>query len=228
LKKTKHKHRPLDRWEDDAQELKDHIAFAKNAIPWLSVRNFENTTDLIAAVRADNRAIWVTDLSQHAESLFAESTQVMPQKVAICMGSELAGASPELLKAADKRVYLPLHGFADSLNLSVAAAMVMQRMFMIDTSLVGAMEEQERCQLRLKWYPAMARNDVQREAFTQCAIEANKGIDAIMPFADMRRPEDHRKHLCANLCDCHSTNIPAPPAVSTCEASAAQNRATAH
>ena len=115
------------------------------------------------------------------------------------MGSELTGASPQLLAAADKRVYLPLHGFADSLNLSVAAAMVLQRMFMIDPSLVGAMSEQERCQLRLEWYPTMARNEFQRKAFIKCAADANSGEVAVVPFADMRRPDDHRKHQCANL-----------------------------
>jgi tRNA G18 (ribose-2'-O)-methylase SpoU len=31
-----------------------------------------------------------------------------------------------MLAAADRRVYLPLHGWADSLNLSVATALVLQ------------------------------------------------------------------------------------------------------
>ena len=36
-------------------------------------------------------------------------------------------AERELLQAADERVYLPLRGFADSLNLSVAAALVLHQ-----------------------------------------------------------------------------------------------------
>ena len=46
-----------------------------------------------------------------------------PKKLALCFGTESTGATPYLLEQADKRVYLPLTGFADSLNLSVAAAL---------------------------------------------------------------------------------------------------------
>ena len=46
--------------------------------------------------------------------------------MALVIGTESTGASPAMLRVATKRVYLPLHGFADSLNLSVATAMVIQ------------------------------------------------------------------------------------------------------
>ena len=56
------------------------------------------------ALRSANFAIWTTDLSQHAESLAAPSTATLPPRLAICFGTELAGASQQLLAAADKRV----------------------------------------------------------------------------------------------------------------------------
>jgi hypothetical protein len=64
--------------------------------------------------------------------------------------------STEILNAADLRVYLPLHGFADSLNLSVATALVVHQMFVLDPSLVGAMSEEERKELRKDWYTRLA------------------------------------------------------------------------
>jgi TrmH family RNA methyltransferase len=45
--------------------------------------------------------------------------------VAIVMGSEAHGLSDEWLQAADKKVMIPMHGIADSLNLSVAAALLL-------------------------------------------------------------------------------------------------------
>jgi tRNA C32,U32 (ribose-2'-O)-methylase TrmJ len=51
----------------------------------------------------------------------------VPGRLAIVMGTESTGVSPELLAAADRRIYLPMRGFADSLNLSVAAALVLQK-----------------------------------------------------------------------------------------------------
>ena len=51
----------------------------------------------------------------------------VPEKLAIAFGTESVGCTEELLQAADLRVYLPLRGFADSLNLSVAAALVLHQ-----------------------------------------------------------------------------------------------------
>lgn len=45
--------------------------------------------------------------------------------VAIIMGSEVHGLSDEWLKAADQQVMIPMHGIADSLNLSVATALLL-------------------------------------------------------------------------------------------------------
>jgi tRNA G18 (ribose-2'-O)-methylase SpoU len=39
------------------------------------------------------------------------------------------GVSEEMLKEADRRVYLPMYGFTDSFNLSVAMALLIQRLF---------------------------------------------------------------------------------------------------
>jgi len=71
-------------------------------------------------------------------------------------GTEAVGCTTEMLNAADLRVYLPLRGFADSLNLSVATALVVHQMFVLDPTLVGGMSEEERRGLREKWYAKLA------------------------------------------------------------------------
>ncbi len=81
---------------------------------------------------------------------------IIPEKVAIVFGTEAVGCTNEMLNAADLRVYLPLRGFADSLNLSVATALVVHQMFLLDPSLIGAMDEEERKQLRQAWYTKLA------------------------------------------------------------------------
>ena len=102
------------------------------------------------------------------------------------MGTEASGASQEMLDAADRRVYLPLHGFADSLNLSVAAAMMLQRLIFLKPSLVGSMDEQERGALREDWYSRLARTDKQRAAYMA------RLQDPPRPFGGLRRADDHR------------------------------------
>ncbi|KAG2851908.1 hypothetical protein PC114_g28836, partial [Phytophthora cactorum] len=71
--------------------------------------------------------IWATDLSPQAEPLVASNKpNELPARLAIVIGRETNGVSPEMLRAAHRRVYLPLFGFSESLNLSVATALVLQ------------------------------------------------------------------------------------------------------
>lgn len=194
-------------WEEDRNELREHVAFAKKAAKWLDVRDFASTGDLVAALRADGRRIWVTDLSQFAEPLAppggahatpravttGSQAPPPPRRIALCFGTELVGASPELLAAADRRVYLPLRGFADSLNLSVAAALVLQRVLDLYPEMVGAMRDEERAALRVRFYPAMGRREEQTKFFAECAARVNRGELSVDAFSDMRRPDAHRR-----------------------------------
>jgi len=58
--------------------------------------------------------------------------------------AEAVGCSQYMLDQADLRVYLPLRGFADSLNLSVATALILHHLFVMDPTLVGAITEEEK------------------------------------------------------------------------------------
>ena len=73
------------------------------------------------------------------------------------MGTEAVGVSYELLTNADICVYLPLYGFADSLNLSVATALIVQWILLHQPKLDGFMDETERQHLRQLWYPKLCQ-----------------------------------------------------------------------
>ena len=141
---------------------------------WLTVREFKTTTECLEELKKTGHDIWVTDLSQEAvcltkEGLTEGSTDgtengnkndegfSLPAKTAIVFGTEAVGCSDEMLQAADKRVYLPLRGFADSLNISVATALVLQQLFVLDPSVVGSMPEEERRGLREKWFTQLCK-----------------------------------------------------------------------
>ncbi|MBR5173276.1 MAG: RNA methyltransferase, partial [Phascolarctobacterium sp.] len=46
-------------------------------------------------------------------------------RIAFVMGNEAGGVSETLLEKADKRVYIPMAGRAESLNVAMAAGIVM-------------------------------------------------------------------------------------------------------
>jgi tRNA G18 (ribose-2'-O)-methylase SpoU len=147
---------------EEVEQRGQHRLFAKNATEWLSIRNFETTDKCVAALRETGHQIWVTDLSQKAVELTPDSLErhgrwPLPNKTAIVFGTEAVGCSEEMLQAADLRVYLPLRGFADSLNLSVATALVIHHLLLMEPSYAASMTEDERKELRRIWYPKLAR-----------------------------------------------------------------------
>jgi tRNA G18 (ribose-2'-O)-methylase SpoU len=156
----------------------EHNMFAKQATEWVTLREFATTAECVAALRQDGRTVWATDLSQHAVCLTRAALEaadaaghgathpassrdgaardVVPQRLAIVFGTESVGCTAEILAAADRRVYLPLRGFADSLNLSVAAALVLQQLFHLCPAAVASMPDDERHALRASWFPKVS------------------------------------------------------------------------
>ncbi len=164
-------------------EVKDraqHHLFAQKALEWLEVKEFQTTKECIDDLRNDGYQIWATDLSQVAVCLTKEGLaeegikeddkqerSIIPQKLAIVFGTEAVGCTAEMLHESDKRVYLPLRGFADSLNLSVATALIIHQLFTIDPTIVGSMPNDERIVIRRKWYSKLASQRLQTKAEKQ-------------------------------------------------------------
>ncbi|KAF0687110.1 Aste57867_21081 [Aphanomyces stellatus] len=164
------------------KEHKAGRAIAREATDWLSIRRFKTSAACIQALRETGYEIWTTELSQDAVSLEDPAVK-LPERVAIVMGREADGVSKDMIAAADKRVYLPIHGFADSLNLNVATGLVIQRLFFICPEARGAMTKTERATLRDTWYRRMVKGDEKAETFLANPPPA---------YADLRRPDDHR------------------------------------
>lgn len=74
------------------------------------MRSFHTTSECIAALRADERQIWSTDLSQHSVSLDTLQSE-LPPKLAVVIGNEANGVSEEMLANSDCRIYLPIFGW---------------------------------------------------------------------------------------------------------------------
>lgn len=136
---------------------------ARQASQWLTLRIFQTPENCLAALNEGGWTIWATDLAKGSIPLVPGSL-VVPSKVAIVMGRESSGVSATMLAAADRHVHLPTYGFTGCLNVSVAAALVMQQLFFMCPEARGQMEPEEREKLRKQWSTAMASGDeVERE-----------------------------------------------------------------
>ena len=81
-------------------------------------------------------------------------------KTALVFGSELNGLSATALQQADERLVIPTVGFTESLNISVALAVVLQHLTwkLRQSSVDWQLYEQERLELKIAW----ARRTVRR------------------------------------------------------------------
>ena len=76
----------------------------------------------IISLKEDGYTIYSTELNEKAIS-YKEITQT--DKMAIIMGNEGQGVSEELLQLSDVNVFIPMKGQAESLNVAVAAGIMM-------------------------------------------------------------------------------------------------------
>ena len=161
-----HKEETAEQAEKDrirGEKLQSSTLITKGADRWLSVREFETTADCVAALREEGWAIWTTALEEGAIELSMDlPKESVPAKVAVVIGSEQAGASKEMLQASDSRVFLPMRGFTESLNLSVASALILQRVFDIKRSRAPLPDDVKRT-TRETWFAALNSTPKARE-----------------------------------------------------------------
>jgi len=90
---------------------------------WLDIhihRGPNGTVDCFSSLRRDGFKIYATDLNATTTIDEIDFTQ----NVAIVFGNEKDGISAEARANADGRILIPMYGFAQSLNISVAAALL--------------------------------------------------------------------------------------------------------
>ena len=78
--------------------------------------------DVFELAAGQNVPIWATTLS--SDSVDYRSLE-RPQSVILVMGNEGQGISPEMSERADRRIHIPMPGKSESLNVAVAAGIVM-------------------------------------------------------------------------------------------------------
>ena len=161
---AKVRHRPSARQaamsqvlEDRQQVLDSTGAVSMGAGRWLTLRYFDSTTSCIQALREAKRSIWVTTLRPGARVLDRSfPASAVPASLALVVGREIDGVSPEMTSAADAAVFLPMQGFSESFNVSVAGALAIQRIMDLIPGSIGDLSSSEKDNLRKLWYSHLA------------------------------------------------------------------------
>ena len=89
---------------------------------WLQIERYGSVAECVAALRVRGLRIYATELGGEPID-YLDMDWAGPS--AIVLGNEHRGCSAEMLAAADARVVIPMLGFVESLNVSVAAAVLL-------------------------------------------------------------------------------------------------------
>jgi len=93
-----------------------------SAKKWVELRQFKNVKDCYKKLHEEGFTIYATHLEEKAKSLFEID---LTKKVAIVVGNEHKGVSPEAARSADGILQIPMFGMIQSLNVSVATAVIL-------------------------------------------------------------------------------------------------------
>ncbi len=105
----------------DLRTLKATHKVAKGSDRWVELVRHESAAECAAALRADGFEVFVAamDGAHRPEDLAGRP------KVAVVFGNEHRGVSTAMRDAADGAFAIPMRGFVESLNVSVAAAITL-------------------------------------------------------------------------------------------------------
>jgi len=114
----------------------------------------------IAAVSAEKNAISLSDFE-------------LNQPVALVFGTEKQGISPETLEFADVTIKIPMYGFTESFNVSVAAGICMYalKQKLINSKLDYKLSEEKCLEMKIRWAVNSARSG--REILEKYLLQTN-------------------------------------------------------
>jgi len=98
---------------------------AMGAEQWVDVHSYKNASDCLKQLRSKGYAIVATTPEDGAESL---EDFAVKKPIALCFGTEKEGLSSTVMDQSDLKLKIPMVGFTQSLNISVSAAIILQKL----------------------------------------------------------------------------------------------------
>jgi tRNA G18 (ribose-2'-O)-methylase SpoU len=110
---------PIDRFGREQSEIAKTSLGASLEIEWEQI---EDIKKLVSTLQAEGFVVVAVEQGIDTQSI---TTFSVPEKVAYIMGNEVGGVSASTLDAVDLMVDIPMLGMKESLNVSVAAGIIM-------------------------------------------------------------------------------------------------------
>lgn len=138
--------------DDGTVRFKPSKRITQNAHRWIDVHRHESFVDAAEALRRDGFTLLAAALTPEARPFHALD---FTGRIALVLGNEAEGLPPAVIDACDGAFVIPMYGLGQSLNVSVAAAIVVahaveaRRRAWGDP---GDLDEAEKMALRRRFY----------------------------------------------------------------------------
>ena len=158
---------------------------AMGSAQWLTVKNHQTSREAAAKLKAKGYRLYASDLNPLAKDIRDVVWPTDGQKICIVMGNELTGISDEMRDLADETFILPMSGFAESFNLSVATAITLAHLSAASVKpggplRPGDLEEHEVNCLRLKGIlHSLANKRVARAALNKAGLTLPEAVELL-------------------------------------------------
>lgn len=112
---------PLDRFGAVRSQFSKVALGAEKSVAW---EKTETTLHCIQQLKKEGYKMWAIEQSPKAVPYYRLRAKVKT-KIALILGNEVDGVSQLVLKQADSILEIPMHGKKESLNVAVAAGIVL-------------------------------------------------------------------------------------------------------
>ena len=133
--------------------MRRHHMIAGGVKNWVGLTLHASTEDALASLRADGWRLVAAHAGPDARDFRSVDYTA---KVAVIVGAELFGPSPAALAEADERVAIPMLGLGESVNVSVATAVILLE------------AQRQRAAAGFYAHPRLAPEELERTLFEWC------------------------------------------------------------
>ena len=135
---------------ESEHEFNPNLRVTKGAETWVEVEKLPHNLDSLREIKNRGYKILAVSPENNATML---SDYDLKEPVALVFGTEAAGVSEEILDFADETLAIPMYGFTQSFNVSVAAAICVYELKqkLLRSNLDYKLSEEYLWEMKVRW-----------------------------------------------------------------------------
>ena len=150
-------------------------AVTQGSAKWLDLHQYEQKDAVHSCTQQLKDEGYVLACATPHADMFIEELDIS-KPMAICFGTELGGATEELMDQCDVRFKIPMFGFTESYNISVSAALVLYELTsrVKNSKVDWKLSDMEKEAIRLVWAKRIVHEPDKLERY----FDEKRGSDA--------------------------------------------------